>query len=129
MTAMRPLEFGWYLPTNGDTVQIGNPEKSIEPDADFFLRVIRAAEESGFEYMLIPVTPICWEAYVTAAFLAGQTKTIRPLIAARPGYINPVRLAKMIASFDQLTKGRIAVNLIAGQNESEILREGVKYGK
>ena len=60
MMVGRPLEFGWYLPTNGDTTQIGNPAKSIEPDTDFFLRVIRAAEESGFEYMLIPVTPICF---------------------------------------------------------------------
>jgi len=126
---MRPLEFGWYLPTNGDTTQIGNPEASIDSDSELLLKIIKAAEESDFEYMLIPVTPTCWEAYVTAAFLAGQTKKIRPLIAARPGYINPVLLAKMIATFDQLTEGRIAVNLIAGQNESEILREGVKYGK
>lgn len=125
----RALEFGWYLPTNGDTTQIGNPEKSTEPDSEFFLRVIRAAEESGFEYMLIPVTPICWEAYVTAAYLVGQTKTIKPLIAARPGYINPVMLAKMIATFDQLSQGRIAVNLIAGQSEQEILSDGISYAK
>lgn len=129
MMADRPLEFGWYLPTNGDTTQLGNPAAQFEPNAEFFLRVIRAAEESGFEYMLIPVTPICWEAYVTAAFLVGQTKTIKPLIAARPGYINPVMLAKMIATFDQLTQGRIAVNLIAGQSESEILSDGITYAK
>lgn len=129
MTAMRALEFGWYLPTNGDTTQIGNPAKSIEPDAEFFLRVIRAAEESDFEYMLIPVTPICWEAYVTAAFLVGQTSRIKPLIAARPGYINPVMLAKMIATFDQLTQGRICINLIAGQSEAEILSDGITYAK
>lgn len=126
---MRPLEFGWYLPTNGDTTQIGNPEKSIEPDSEFFLKVIRAAEAAEFEYMLIPVTPICWEAYVTAAFLAGQTTRIKPLIAARPGYINPVMLAKMIATFDQLTQGRICINLIAGQSETEILSDGITYKK
>ena len=36
-TAMRPLEFGWYLPTNGDTTQIGNPEKSVVTISEFFL--------------------------------------------------------------------------------------------
>ena len=126
---MRPLEFGWYLPTNGDSTQIGNPEKSVEPNSEFFLKVIRAAEAAEFEYMLIPVTPICWEAYVTAAFLAGQTTRIKPLIAARPGYINPVMLAKMIATFDQLTQGRICINLIAGQSETEILSDGITYKK
>jgi alkanesulfonate monooxygenase len=126
---MRALEFGWYLPTNGDTTQIGNPEASVEPNTEFFLKVIKAAEAAKFEYLLIPVTPTCWEAYVTAAFLVGQTKSIRPLIAARPGYINPVMLAKMISTFDQLSQGRIAVNLIAGQNESEILSDGITYKK
>ena len=126
---MRPLEFGWYLPTNGDTTAIGNPDAAVAPNSELFLKIIRAAEESGFSYILIPVTPICWEAYVTGAYLAGQTRTIKPLIAARPGYINPVLLAKMIATFDQLTQGRIAVNLIAGQNEGEIRREGIRYAK
>ncbi len=129
MTADRLLEFGWYLPTNGDTTQLGNPAAQIEPNAELFLKIIRAAEECGFEYILIPVTPICWEAYVTAAFLVGQTKTIKPLIAARPGYINPVMLAKMISTLDQLSQGRIAVNLIAGQSEAEILSDGISYVK
>lgn len=126
---MQPLEFGWYLPTNGDTTQLQNPAAQVASDRDLFLKIIRAAEESGFEYMLIPVTPICWEAYVTAAYLAGQTKTIKPLIAARPGYINPVMLAKMVATFDQLTQGRICINLIAGQSETEILSDGITYAK
>jgi alkanesulfonate monooxygenase len=35
----------------------------------------------------------------------------------------------MIATFDQMSGGRIAVNLIAGQNESEVEAEGVRHGK
>jgi alkanesulfonate monooxygenase len=46
-----------------------------------------------------------------------------------PGYINPVLLAKMISSFDQMSGGRVCVNLIAGQNESEVEGEGVRYAK
>jgi len=51
------------------------------------------------------------------------------LIAARPSYINPVLLAKMIATFDQLSEGRISVNLIAGQSETETNAEGVRWSK
>ena len=72
---------------------------------------------------------MCWEAWITGAFMAARSSTITPLIAARPGYINPVLLAKMIATFDQMSGGRIAVNLIAGQNESEVEAEGVRYAK
>ena len=61
--------------------------------------------------------------------MAARSSKIKPLIAARPGYINPVLLAKMISTFDQMSGGRICINLIAGQNESEVEAEGVRYAK
>ena len=92
-------------------------------------RVVQAAEAAGFEYLLIPVGSVCWEAWITGAFMAARSSKIKPLIAARPGYINPVLLAKMISTFDQMSGGRICINLIAGQNESEVEGEGVRYAK
>jgi alkanesulfonate monooxygenase len=126
---MRPLEFGWFLPTAGDSTAFGVPEASIESSPEYFTQVVTAAENAGFEYLLIPIAPQCWEAYITGAFVAAQTQKIAPLIAARPGYVNPVLLAKMIATFDQMSGGRICVNLIAGQSEQEIVAEGIKYDK
>ena len=35
----------------------------------------------------------------------------------------------MISTFDQMSGGRICINLIAGQNESEVEGEGVRYAK
>src|SRR2546428_2447653 len=61
--------------------------------------------------------------------MAARSSKIKPLIAARPGYINPVLMAKMISTFDQMSGGRICINLIAGQNESEVEGEGVRYPK
>ena len=125
---MRPLEFGWFVPTRGDTDDYGDPLK-VPAGIEMYSRVARAAEAAGFEYLLIPVGHQCWDAWMTGAMLTGHTKTIRMLIAARPSYINPVLLAKMIATFDQLTAGRISVNLIAGQSETENVAEGVKRNK
>jgi alkanesulfonate monooxygenase len=125
---MRPLEFGWFLPTRGDTDDYGQPLK-IPASSEMFERVAKAAEDSGFEYMLIPVGHQCWDAWMTGAMMVGRTKSIRMLIAARPSYIHPVLLAKMIAGFDQLSGGRISVNLIAGQSEAENIAEGVKWSK
>ena len=126
---MRQLEFGWYLPTNGDTTAFNDPESQTPPSPEMLEKIVLAAEDAGFEYILIPVVYTCWEAYVIAAFLAGKTKTIKPLIAAKPGYVNPVLLAKMLATFDQMTKGRLAINLIAGQSEAELAADGIRYGK
>ncbi|WP_235983497.1 LLM class flavin-dependent oxidoreductase [Bradyrhizobium australiense] len=71
-------------------------------------RVVQAAEKAGFEYLLIPVGSACWEAWITGAFMAARSSSIKPLIAARPGYINPVLLAKMISTFDHMSGARMA---------------------
>jgi alkanesulfonate monooxygenase len=126
---MRPLEFGWYLPTHGDTTAYGLMEAQIPGSPELCDRVVQAAEAAGFEYLLIPVGSTCWEAWISGAFMAARSSFIKPLIAARPGYINPVLLAKMISTFDQMSGGRICINLIAGQNESEVEGEGVRYPK
>src|ERR1700694_6206466 len=119
--SMRPLEFGWYLPTHGDTTAYGVMEAQVAGSAELCDRVVQAAEAAGFEYLLIPVGSTCWAAWITGAFMAGRSSKIKPLIAARPGYINPVLLAKMISTFDQMSGGRLCINLIAGQNESEVM--------
>ena len=52
---MRPLEFGWYLPTHGDTTAYGLVEAQIPGSPELCDRVVQAAEAAGFEYLLIPV--------------------------------------------------------------------------
>jgi len=126
---MRPLEFGWYLPTHGDTTAYGLIDAEVPGSPELCERVVKAAEQAGFEYLLIPVGSTCWEAWIAGAFMAARSVRIKPLIAARPGYINPVLMAKMISTFDQMSGGRICINLIAGQNESEVEAEGVRYAK
>ncbi len=126
---MNTLEFGWYIPTNGDTTAFKVPEKQMPPSLDLFERIIHSAEAAGFEYILLPVIPSCWEAYMSGAFLAARTRSIKPLLAARPGYVNPVLLAKMLTTFDQLTGGRLCINLIAGVSDREIQADGISYAK
>ncbi|MBV9564099.1 MAG: LLM class flavin-dependent oxidoreductase [Bradyrhizobium sp.] len=126
---MRPLEFGWYLPTHGDTTAYGLAEAQVAGSAELCGRVVDAAEAAGFDYLLIPVGSTCWEAWISGAFMAARSSRIKPLIADRPGYVNPVLMAKMISTFDQMSGGRICINLIAGQNESEVEAEGVRHAK
>jgi len=93
------------------------------------LTVAKTAEEAGFEYILIPVSPECTEAWMTAAFIASRTKRMRPLVAMKPGYIHPVALAKMLATFETFSGGRICLNLIAGISQTEAVSEGQSSSK
>jgi alkanesulfonate monooxygenase len=123
------LEFGWFLPTAGDTTAYGVASAQVAPSLELFDKVTAAAEAAGFEYMLVPVQTACWEAWISSAMMVARSKSIRMLVAARPSYINPVLLAKMVTAFDQLSSGRICINLIAGQSEQENASEGIRWGK
>src|SRR6185369_529891 len=89
--SMRPLEFGWYLPTHGDTTAYGLMEAQIAGSPELCDRVVQAAEAAGFEYLLIPVGSVCWEAWITGAFMAARSSTIKPLIPARLYQPRPAR--------------------------------------
>lgn len=123
--AENEIEFGWFIPTYGDGPTLTDRASMVPPSNELFVRVSNAAEQAGFEYLLVPVAAACWEAWITTAMMIPQTSTIDMLVAARPGVIAPTVMAKMISTFDQLSGGRIRVNLIAGGGERESRADGV----
>ena len=44
---MRPLEFGWYLPTHGDTTAYGLMEAQIPGSPELCDRVVQAADDKA----------------------------------------------------------------------------------
>ena len=119
-----PLRFGWYIPTNGDGLYPGH-ELGVPPGMDFYMKVALAAEAAGMEYALVPVAPACWEAWVATSMISAKTTKLKMLVAARPGLIQPTVMAKMVSTFDQLSGGRVFVNLIAGGGQEEMKADGV----
>ena len=81
----RRLEFGWFLPTAGDTTAYGLASAQVAPSLPLFDRVVEAAEAAGFEYMLVPVQTACWEAWISSAMMVARSKSIRMLVATRAG--------------------------------------------
>jgi alkanesulfonate monooxygenase len=57
--------------------------------------------------------------------VAARTERLTLLVAARPGVIAPTVTAKMISTFDQLSGGRVAINLIAGGSPTELAGDGL----
>ena len=123
--AAPPITFGWFLPTSGDSTCLADPAQRIPQSRALFDEVVDVVDGGGFSYMLMPVNATCWEATVVGSYYAARTKNIAPLIALRSGYCNPVLSAKMYATLDQLSGGRLCINLIAGINDDDTRADGV----
>ena len=127
MPTTTPLSMGWFCPTLGDTSAFADPSKTFPQSLEHFERVTVAAENAGFDYMLVPVSPFCWDAWMVASYMLARTQKIKALVAIKPGYFHPVAHAKMVTALDQLSNGRVYLNLIAGISEKDAVAEG-QYG-
>lgn len=117
-------EFAWFLPTSGDLESFGDPGSNRAATPEYLREVAQTAERAGFRSILVPVGDVCQDAWVVASVLAGQTETLKFLVAVRPGFIAPTVAGKMVATFDRLTGGRIFVNVVTGGFPAELAADG-----
>jgi len=89
-----------------------------EPDGyayvEHMLDVARAAEAAGFYGGLMPSFPFTDDPWASAAMLARETRTFRFMIAFQPGFLNPVHAARMAATLQRASRGRVVYNVITG---------------
>lgn len=116
------IDFGWFLPTMGDSEWVGPPTR--EADLDYLTQVAEAAENAGFNFALVPVGTTCMDAWVASAVVGGRTRRLKFLVAMRPGFVAPTVAAKMSNTFDQLTRGRVMINVVTGGFPAELAADG-----
>lgn len=115
----------WFLPTHGDSRYLGTTEGARPVDLAYLQQVAGAADQLGYEGVLIPTGRSCEDPWVIAASLIGATKQLRFLVAVRPGLHQPSLAARMAATFDRLSGGRVLVNLVTGGDQAELEGDGV----
>lgn len=121
------LRFHWFLPTNGgDGRHIVGGGHGASPvasgraaDVPYLGQVARAAEQSGFEAALTPAGAWCEDAWVTTAMLSQVTERLTFLVAFRPGLISPFLAAQTATTFQNLSGGRLLLNVVTGGESSE----------
>src|SRR4051794_12940016 len=120
--------FHWFLPTNGDGRHVANVVAAAgvarrvltRPASLAYLgQIARAAEQSGFDAVLTPTGSACEDAWITTAALLPLTERLRFLVAFRPGFLLPTLAAQQAASFQRLSGGRLAVNIVTGGDPAE----------
>jgi alkanesulfonate monooxygenase len=94
-------------------------------DYDYLVAISQAHDTGGFDRVLIGYGAVAPEGWAVASTVLNCTKRLKVLVAQRPGFIQPVVLARMAATLDQLTGGgRIAIHFITGGDEADQRREG-----
>lgn len=94
-------------------------------DPSYLELIARAHDDGGFDRVLIGYGAVGPEGWSVAATVLHQTRNLKVLVAHRPGFVQPVVLARMAATLDHLTGGgRIAIHFITGGDEADQRREG-----
>ncbi len=114
----------WFVPSMGDEARLGDASTRVKPTLDHLIEVARQAEAAGFEAMLVPTGEMCLDGWMVAATLAQHTERIKFLVAFRPGFVTPPVSARMAASLDWLTGGRILLNVVTGGHLHELAKDG-----
>jgi alkanesulfonate monooxygenase len=118
----------WFLPTHGDGRYLGTEVGARHVTLGYLSQIARAADELGYFGVLLPTGRSCEDSWVIASAMVPLTTRLRFLVAVRPGLSEPSMTARMAATLDRLSEGRVLINVVAGGDPVEMHGDGVWFG-
>src|SRR5579859_4235108 len=115
----------WFLPTHGDGRYLGSEVGARHVSLSYLSQIARAADELGYYGVLLPTGRSCEDSWVMASALVPLTERLRFLVAVRPGLQSPAVAARMAATFDRLSGGRLLINVVTGGDPAELAGDGI----
>ena len=119
------IDLFWFIPTHGDGRYLGSSAGGRRIDHAYLTQIAQAVDSLGFGGALLPTGRSCEDAWVVASSLIGATRRLRFLVALRPGLIPPSLGARMAATFDRLSQGRLLLNIVTGGDPVELAGDGL----
>lgn len=124
---MSTLKFHWFLPTNGgDGRNVVGGGHGVEAGASgrpasvpYLGQIARSAEQLGFDAALTPTGAWCEDAWISTAMLSSLSERLKFLVAFRPGLTAPFLAAQMAGTFQNLSGGRLLLNVVTGGESHE----------
>ncbi|WP_163554271.1 dimethylsulfone monooxygenase SfnG [Candidatus Frankia alpina] len=126
-----PIRFAYWVPNVSGGLVVSRIEQRTDWSYDYNRRLAVLAENSGFDYALSQVR---YTASYGAAYqhestsfslaLLLATERLKVIAAIHPGLWHPGVLAKFIATADQISGGRAAVNVVSGWFKDEFTKLG-----
>jgi FMNH2-dependent dimethyl sulfone monooxygenase len=129
------MRYGYWLPIFGGWLRNVEDEK-MQPTWDYVSKLARRSEKIGFDITLIAelnlndikgVDAPSLDAWSTAAALAAVTETLELMVAVRPTFHIPALLAKQAANIDQISGGRVSLNVVSSWWAEEAKKYGVHF--
>ncbi|WP_353218780.1 FMNH2-dependent alkanesulfonate monooxygenase [Salinisphaera sp. S4-8] len=119
------LKVLWFLPTHGDGRYLGTSHGGRGVDLAYLRQIAQSADQLGYYGVLLPTGRSCEDSWVVASALAPLTENLRFLVAVRPGLQSPSVAARMTATLDRLSNGRLLINVVTGGDPLENAGDGI----
>lgn len=122
-------EISWFSALCSDDYQfLGVPEGDLRSSWAHCSNIVKTAEAQGFKNILCPSSYQVGQD--TLSFVAGCapiTSSINLLAAVRCGEMQPIMLARTIATLDHMLEGRLTINIISSDFPGEKADSGFRY--
>ncbi len=129
------MRYGFWLPVFGGWLRNVEDER-MQASWEYVRDLTIRAEQIGYDLTLIAelnlndikgVEAPSLDAWSTAAALAAVTERLELMVAVRPTFHNPALLAKQAATIDQMSHGRLTLNVVSSWWKDEATKYGVHF--
>jgi len=128
-TDLDAVEVSWFAALCSDDYEyLGVPDGALRSSWEHCRDILLEAEAQGFRNILCPSSYQVGQD--TLSFVAGcapLTEKINMLAAVRCGEMQPIMLARTIATLDHMLKGRLTINIISSDFPGEIAESAYRY--
>ncbi|MDO3444148.1 LLM class flavin-dependent oxidoreductase [Agrobacterium sp. V1] len=101
----------WYM-CAPDGAYPWQPEGSRKVDLGYYKQLALAYDQLGYTGALFATG--AHDVWVLAGALLSHTERLKLLVAIHPGLIAPTLLAKMAATLQEFSRGRLLINVVSG---------------
>nr|WP_041592876.1 LLM class flavin-dependent oxidoreductase [Terriglobus roseus] len=111
-------------------------DEGMEASWAYTKKLAQRSEQIGFDLSLVAelnlndikgVDAPSLDAWSTAAALAAVTETLELMVAVRPTFHSPALFAKQAANIDNISNGRLALNVVSSWWQEEAKMYGVDF--
>jgi len=129
------LRYGFWTPVFGGWLR-NVADEGMAASWDYTRRLCQRAEQIGYDLTLVAelnlndikgIEKPALDAWSTAAALAAVTTKLELMVAVRPNFHHPALLAKAGANIDQISGGRLALNVVSSWWALEAQSYGLQF--
>ncbi|AZC24505.1 dimethylsulfone monooxygenase SfnG [Pseudomonas sessilinigenes] len=124
--SQQAVKFAYWVPNVSGGLVVSKIAQRTHWGIDYNRKLAQIAEAAGFEYALTQIrftagygAEYQHESVAFSHALLAATSKLKVIAAILPGPWQPALAAKQLATIDQLTEGRIAVNIVSGWFKGE----------